>query len=433
MAGQARSSMAKRSRGALRAVVVAGAAVGLLAVALSVRLAAERDVVVAGWALRLQRAPSLPFPTSPAAAASPVATSPPAAATARSLVLLIGDGMGLGTVSTASALLHGSPGGLLLETAPVTGLVRTAAANNLATDSAASGTSLATGFAADRRSLRVLPDGRVARSILEAAGSSGRATGVVTTSFLVDATPAAFTAVSPSRKEYRLIFERMLTSGVDLLVGGDSGLGGLEDDWGRAQLDRARGLGFHLARTAAELDTAPGLPLLALLPERDTPAEAHGPSLATTTARALDLLGDDPEGFVLVAECEITDGAGHDQDAVALVEGVAELDAALRAVLDRVDLATTLVVVTADHDTGGTAIVRGRPDEGLAWVRFATDDHTAQWVPLFAFGAGAEALAGVRDNTEIAALFGRLLGLEGFPHAERSQAHSPGSARNPTD
>lgn len=415
----ARSTLAERSRVALRAVVVAGAALGLVAVVLGFWLTREGEVVVAGRALRLQRAPSMPLAPHPSPPIFHPAPPGEASGTARNLVLLLGDGMGIGTVSTVSALLHGPSGGLLLESAPVTGLVRTAAANNLATDSAASGTSLATGFAADRRSLRVLPDGRVARSILEAAGESGRATGMVTNSFLVDATPAAFTVVARSRRQYRVIFERMLTSGVDLLIGGDSELGGLDDAWGRAQLDRARSLGFHVARTAPELEAAPGLPLLALFPERDWPADAHGPSLAVTTTRALDLLGRDPEGFVLVAECEITDTAGHDQDAGALVEGVAELDAALRVVLERVDLATTLVVVTADHDTGGTAIVRGRPDEGLAWVRFASDDHTAQWVPLFAFGAGAEALSGVHDNTEVGALLGRLLGLEGFPHAER--------------
>lgn len=407
------------ARSALRVIVVAGAVAGLLAAGLGAWLTVAGELPVAGWALRLQRAPSLSFPAPPAPPPSPAETPPVADAPARNLVLLIGDGMGVGAVSTASAVLYGRSGGFLLESAPVTGLVRTAAANDLVPDSASSGTALATGFAANRRRLRVLPDGRVARSILEAASETGRATGVVTTGFLVDATPAAFTVAARSRKQYRAIFERMLSSGTDLLVGGDSELGGLEDEWGRAQLGRARTLGFHVARTAEELETALGLPLLGLFPERDRPPDAHGPRLAVTTARALDLLGSDPEGFVLMAECEVTDTTAHDQDAAALVDGVAELDAALRAVLDRVDLTTTLVVVTSDHDTSGTAIVQGRMDDRRAWVRFASDNHTAQWVPLFAFGAGAESLAGVRDNTELGALLGQLLGLRGFPHAEQ--------------
>jgi alkaline phosphatase len=93
-----------------------------------------------------------------------------------------------------------------------------------------------------------------------------------------------------------------------------------------------------------------------------------------------------------------------------------ELNDAVAAVLEAVeDHGDTLVVVTADHDTGTLAIVEGDYDEGRATVRWATGDHSSQWLPLFAFGPGAERFAGVLDNTEVGQLIARVLGLEPFP------------------
>ena len=93
-----------------------------------------------------------------------------------------------------------------------------------------------------------------------------------------------------------------------------------------------------------------------------------------------------------------------------------ELNDAVAAVLEAVeDHGDTLVVVTADHDTGTLAIVEGDYEEGRATVRWATGDHSSQWLPLFAFGPGAERFTGVLDNTHVGQLIAQALGLEPFP------------------
>jgi alkaline phosphatase len=131
---------------------------------------------------------------------------------------------------------------------------------------------------------------------------------------------------------------------------------------------------------------------------------------------AVERLAATGTGFLLLVESEVTDSTGHDNDIASLVAGIAELDAALAAILDwAAPRGDTLVLVTADHDTGGVGIVDGAYEESLAEVRWATTGHTAQWVPLFAFGPGAEEFSGVIDNTEIGVRIAELLGITGFP------------------
>jgi alkaline phosphatase len=337
---------------------------------------------------------------------------------AQNVVLIIGDGMGLGHFSAASDLLD-SPGGTLAMTdTENVALVRTWATNNLAPDSASTGTAMATGHKTRKKAVGVLKDGTVVRNLFEVARARGLATGVITTSGLVDATPASFTAHVDWRDDYHLIFEQMLASGTDLMIGGD---------WTRFTkakknqhyldlLARAEELGqdrgYDVIRDPESIESA-SLPLLALFPPRPIGGNAHGPRLAISAARAIELLREDPEGFVLLVECEITDELAHHNDIEGLMEGLRELDEAAAAILDAAEaLANTLVIVTADHDTGTLAVTDGNYEEGLATVRWATGEHSSQWVPLFAFGPGAERFAGVLDNTEIGQLIAEALGLE---------------------
>ena len=361
------------------------------------------------------RAPRTLSPDTPPAVAGDGDVSSP---DARNVVLVIGDGMGLGHVSAASDLLV-SPGGTLAMTdTENVALVRTWATNNLAPDSAATGTAMATGHKTRKKAVGVLEDGTVVRNLFEVARARGLATGVITTSGLVDATPASFTAHVDWRDDYHLIFEQMLASGTDLMIGGD---------WTRSTkakknqpyldlLARAEELGqdrgYNVIRDPESVDSA-SLPLLALFPPRPVGGNAHGPQLADSAARAIELLREDPEGFVLLVECEITDELAHHNDIEGLIEGMRELDKAATAILETAEaLGNTLVVVTADHDTGTLAVTDGNYEEGLATVRWATGDHSSQWVPLFAFGPGAKRFTGVLDNTEIGQLIAEALGLE---------------------
>ena len=196
------------------------------------------------------------------------------------------------------------------------------------------------------------------------------ATGVVTTAGLADATPAAFLAHAGHREEYRTILEQLLTSNATVLIGGDwrrSVKAARQPDYLELVRDAeaVAGARFTVVRDAAALASAPA-PLLALLPARPGSRSAHGPPLAESTRRALELLGDRAAGFLLVVEQEETDESAHDHDLDAVVAALAELDEALRVILEYAAARSdTLVVVTADHDTAGLAITDGDFDEGV--------------------------------------------------------------------
>jgi alkaline phosphatase len=377
--------------------------------------------------LRSQRGMTHDFPTQQARFESPDVTADDEKTTRpRNVILFIGDGMGVGQLSAASAILHGPAGSLVVETAPVTGLVRTHADNDLVTDSAASATAMATGFKAPRRSISVLSDGSEPITLFEAAQMAGLAVGVVTTSGLIDATPAAFLAHASNRYNCGEIFQEMLQSGAEVLIGGDwtDYSKATRDDSYMDMLARvdvlATASGYRLVRTGDDLTRNDG-PVLALYPPRGSGGDAHGPELETTTMFAIDALSRGGQGFILLVESEVTDGAGHDAHMAGVVGGIAELDSAIAAALEWSEAAgDTLVLVTADHDTGGVGIVRGRYQEGRAKIRWATDDHTSQWVPIFAFGLGAELFAGVFENTRIGPTIAALLDLEGFPSRDRN-------------
>jgi len=392
------------------------------------------ELVIGNLILRAQDGVTYPLkpPSTKAVTHTPAAEQDleTAAPRPQNLVLFIGDGMGLGHVSAASALLEGPGANLAMTDTPFVGLVRTWTTDDLAGGSAASATAMATGFKTRKKAIGVLPDGRAARNLFEAANAGGLATGMITTSGLWDATPAGFIAHTPWRTDYEEIFEQVLASGIDVLIGGDWSryrkaqknrqfreLVGRSEELGAAH-------GYTVIRDAIALQAATA-PLLAIFPPRKGGKTAYyGPPLTTSTRRALDLLEDNSRGFVLVVETEKTDNSAHDNDIDAVMEGMQELDDAVSLVLARMlPRADTLVVVTADHDAGTLTLIDGEYDGGSAVVRWASDDHSSMWVPLFAFGPGADQFTGIMDNTELAPRLARLLGLESLPQLANSVAY----------
>jgi alkaline phosphatase len=375
--------------------------------------------------LRAQRGVFRRFPAPPGGTLEGTSAQPragtrkPGTDRPRSLVLVIADGMGVGPLSTASALIHGTGGGLAVERFPVVGLVRTAAADDLVTDSAAGATAMATGFKVPRKAVSMLADKRLPVTLFEAARQRGLGTGVVTTTGLVDATPAAFVAHAGKRSEYGNILRQMVMSGTDVLIGGDwSRSRGAQRDQVYTDLmlkiEEVAADRYTVVRSEQELLDADG-PVLALFPPRGDSPGLHGPRLVVSTRQALQVLADNPEGFLLMVETEEIDEDAHENRIDGVVAGVEELDEAIEAVLEFADTAgDVLVLVTADHDTGGLGIVRGRYSEGRATIRWTSDGHTAQWVPLFAYGPGAERFGGVLDNTEIGRTVADLLELRPF-------------------
>jgi alkaline phosphatase len=341
------------------------------------------------------------------------------AAAARSAVLLIGDGLGLGGVSTASTALHGPGGGLAVESAPVVGLVRTFAANSLVTDSAAGATAMSTGHRTARGRVGVDVDGRPLENLLERAQERGLRTGVVTTTRIMDATPAGFVAHGADRDQHAELLAQMLEARCDVLAGGHGGL--LDEPRIRKALEAPRARGVAIVQTATELAAARG-PFYALFAPPTAGAPDPRPPFPIVVSKALDVLSaaPGPRGFVLVAEVEDTDSAGHENDLDAFLAAVRQLDAALREILAFAERhPDTLVVATADHETGSPGVIGGTPDEPT--VQWLAKTHTATWVPLFAFGPGAERFGGVIDNTDIPARIADALGLEGERRASPAE------------
>jgi alkaline phosphatase len=321
---------------------------------------------------------------------------------ADSAILLIGDGMGPLQIHLARK----DPGQPLgMEGMPYSGIMTTRSADSDVTDSAAAGTALATGHKTNDGMVGVTPDGRRLETILERARAVGKSTGIITTDALHGATPASFAAHVESRGERGKIAAQIAASRVDVMMGFWKGwflpksAGGERED-GRDLVAEMRRAGYEVIFTGDELRQAKGDRIVGLF-EDDT-----GPSLAEMVSAALARLGKNPKGFFLVVEEARIDWECHDNKLEAAVERVRLLDAAVVTGLDfaRKD-GSTLVVVTADHETGGL-----QPDG-----TFATGGHTNTPVRVFAFGPGGERFTGEMDNTDIPKRMAEVLALGSFP------------------
>lgn len=343
--------------------------------------------------------------------------------TPRNVILLIGDGMGLSQLAAASLLEYGPAGGFTIETMTHIGLVRTSAADRLVTDSGASATAFATGYKTAYYGISMEPGGVVLRTLFEAAEGKGMATGVMTTTALYDATPAAFTAHAERRNELGSIIRQMADSRTDVMFGGD---GDLLAEAAAGRVDAAAIIDalrsperddLLFVTSADAIDAAGAGRVLAMFPRREPGGDSvYGPPLEELLILALQRIGDHPGGFILMVECEETDSAGHANDTERLVRGVKELDRAVKLALDFAEeRGDTLVLVTADHDTGDAKIIADRTDRMKPIVEWTTTDHSAEWVPIFAYGPGATRFTGVIDNTNIARRLGALLDLPDFP------------------
>ncbi len=331
----------------------------------------------------------------------------------KNVILLIGDGMGFSQLTGARAALGSVNERLLLERLPVAGWLTTHSATRLNTDSAAGATALATGAKTDPGKLSVSPEGEVLRSLVEAARAAGKTVGIITDSYLWDATPAAFATHVEHRRDYLAVAQGMAASGIELLIGEEAEVPEGDETGDGAMVAGFVERGYRVARSLEGLGSAPrDAPLLGLFPVGALADPARQPQLPQLADLALERLGESPRGFVLVVETEETDTGAHHGDFDRVVRGIASLDAVAAAAVElaRRDR-NTLVLVTSDHETGGMALLLGREGEPLT-VRWATGNHTAEPVPLLAYGPGAEQLGGVRDNTEVPRILARLMGLE---------------------
>jgi len=359
---------------------------------------------------------------------------------AKNIILLVGDGMGLADV-TAARMFKNGPGGepLAFETLPEVGYQRTYSANSTLTDSAAAASAWATGekFANGEISFKT-NEKRSVRTILEIAREHGKATGLVTTKTITDATPAAFGAHVFSRDCQNEIARQYLKeTRVDVLMGG--GLSKFSaktaDDplecptYGGDLLGEASKGGYALVRTNVQMEKALGqnparlLGLFAtgnMTKESEKAEKSAEPSLEGMTRAALSVLQDDPKGFFLLVEGAQIDTSNHDNDYAGQLGEVLAFERASKAVLEWLEKdpgrkAETLLIVMADHETGGFAI--NGPSDRLvnlgeviepAWT---SKGHTGVDTVLWAQGPGSEKLGRAAiENTEIFRLMAGIIG-----------------------
>lgn len=362
----------------------------------------------------------LPDPRrGPARPPYPVVSQP----RAKNSILLIGDGMGLAHVCAAGLAAYGAGGRLAIQRMPIVGQVATFSSSSLITDSGAAATALATGFRTYNGAVAVDPWGRPLESYFTTAKRHGKRTGIVVTSSLTQGTPAPFVANVAWRSMEPEIAAQMLERDVNVLLGAGLAYFIPESHPSRYSLRNdernllaeavARGYQFTFDfRELPRLNNDHVLGMFGLYALAG--AEAAQPSLVELTSKSLELLSRGNEGFCLMVEGSQIDWRSHSGDFEGALWETLEFDRAVERCLEfAAPRGDTLVVVTADHETGGLAL-SGRDTAGIS-AYWASGYHTAIDVPLWAFGPGCLEFAGVYENVDIPVKIATVLGLDDFP------------------
>ena len=327
----------------------------------------------------------------------------------RNVILMIGDGMGLYHQYAAYTANRGS---LAIERCQYVGLVKTFPANGYTTDSAASGTAIACGEKTDNGMLGVRPDGSRLKSMLEYAADDGRATGMAVTCELTHATPAAFVAHVSGRSENENIAMAFTQSKINVAIGGGRKYFENRAD-GLNVTDMMKAKGFSVAYTMDEVKAAQEGNLLALLADI-TPDRypERGEMLPEAVSTAISILNRNEKGFFLMVEGSQIDWGAHAGDQEYTLNETLDFDRAVKAAFDFAERdGQTLVIVTADHETGGMTITRGNLQTGELTTAYSTTGHTGVPVPVYTFGPGAEMFSGIFDNTEFLQKVLKLYGI----------------------
>ena len=323
----------------------------------------------------------------------------------KNIIMMIGDGMGYEQISCGWVVAGGR---LNFDNMPVFGASRTYATDRLVTDSCAGGTALATGVKTKYGYIGLGPDDNPVSSIIQDAQALGKKTGLTVTCRINDATPAVYVAHSPTRKDEEGIAAQIAESGVDFISGGGLHFWNDRTD-GRNLIDEMKAKGYTFVDKLEDISGAAGGKFLGLYDEYDLKhVSERGPILMESTLKALQVL-DNPKGFFLMIEGSQIDDWAHRNKVGHMCEELLDFVSVLGAVLEFAARdGQTLVVVTADHATGGLTLLKGSLEDQTVKVNFSTKGHNGIVVPLFAYGPGAEKLAGVHENAEIGQILRKL-------------------------
>lgn len=330
--------------------------------------------------------------------------------TKKNVILLIGDGMGLTHLYAGMTANHGK---LSIERITHMGAQKTYSANNYTTDSAASGTAIATGTKTNNGVVGMDTSGAVVHSILEYAEENDFATGLISTSAITHATPASFISHVPNRGLYEDIAADFLKTDIDVFIGGGANhFMNRKDSVNLA--DKLKDNGYKVLFDMNEISKVKSGKLAGFAAPDHCPPylEGRGDMLSEATATSIKILRKNKKGFFLMVEGSQIDWGGHANNTDYVVSEVIDFDNAIKVALDFAEKdGNTLVIVTADHETGGMSILGGDFKEGTVKASYGTTGHTGVLIPVYAFGPGAEEFSGIYENTDI---FLKLMEFYGF-------------------
>ena len=320
----------------------------------------------------------------------------------KNIILLIGDGMGLSQVS-ASQFYNKKTSNF--ERFPVIRLTKTSSASDLITDSAAAATAFASGIKTYNGALGVNTDTLAVKTIVEEISKIGISTGIISTSSIVHATPAAFYTHTKNRSMYEDIATQLVSSDIDFFAGGGITYFNDRKDKRNLILELEK-KGFSINTESLPKNTKPVFNKKQgyLLASNGMPKilDGRGEFLTNATKLAIESLSSNEEGFFLMIEGAQIDWGGHDNDAEYLISELIDFDNTIGVALDFAKLnGETLVIVTADHETGGFTLAQDNGDYNKIKPVFSTGGHSATMIPVFAKGPNADDFGGIYENTAI--------------------------------
>ena len=311
---------------------------------------------------------------------------------AKNIILVIGDGVGPNQITLSRIAIGGLDFRLFIDQMPYHGTSLTHSYDNAYTDSAAAATAWSTGFKTKTRYLSLNPDKKILETVVELLNKKGYASGVVATSSVTHATPAALYAHIDNRYEYKEIANQLINSSIHIALGG-----------GKKLFDLNKINDTHHVLTSKEslqLNFDYSKKLIGLFDDDGIERSNEKPTQRQMTNFALKHLNKQCDGFFLMTEGSQIDWAGHDNDANKMIEEFRDFDLTIKDLIKFVNKNNdTLLIITSDHETGGLQILKQDNDNVI--IQWGTGRHTSTPVGVHAYGPGAELFQGLMDNTDI--------------------------------
>lgn len=327
----------------------------------------------------------------------------------KNIILLIGDGMALSQITAARTVSNNQ---LNMLRCDYIGIQSTHAADKYITDSGASATAMACGEKTNYYTVGVDVDGNPLTSIIEMAETNGMQTGIMTTSTIVHATPAAFYAHHPSRFAYEDIALQLTHQDVDFFMGGGKLYFDQRSD-GKNLIDTLLAKNYEVVENP---DQVTGNKKTAVFIANNHPNRyswGRGDVLGNSLELALSMFKNNEKGFFILVEGAQIDWAGEENDQGYLISEMLDFDRTVGTAIDFAEVdGSTLVIITGDHETGGFSLLNGNEANNSVEGGFISTEHTGSMVPVFAFGPGAKEFMGVYENSEIFHKMKAQLGLK---------------------